>query len=354
MGDDSTGEASVPDARTDLAVVVPKPDTGDAIARLRDAGIYDDTRRVREHDGDHVEIPVVVPPEAENWRVIEQADPAPRVAGLDDLLAERGFSETEIAAAPSAWAVIGDVVLARFGDCPRREEVGEALLDLQNAETVLDRKGIDGEHREPDVEVVAGSGETETVHTEHGTKYALDLATVMFSPGNKRERVRMGEVVDADERVLDAFAGIGYFTLPMARAGAAVTAIERNPAAFRYLIENVPLNGVDEQVRPFRADCRDVVEAFAEREDPFDRIVMGYYDAFEYLDPALSVLADGGIVHMHEATPEAELPGRPVERLRGAVESIDRRVEVLDQRRVKTHSEGVVHVVVDAWSTTAG
>jgi tRNA wybutosine-synthesizing protein 2 len=332
----------------DLAVVVPKPETGDAIARLREAGTYDATRRVREGEDGGVEIPVVAPPDDVAGRVIEQSDPDPRVAGLDDLLAERGFSETEIAATPSSWAVIGDIVLARFEGCPRPNEVGEALLDLQSAETVLDRRGIAGEHREPDVEVVAGSGETETVHTEHGTQYALDLATVMFSPGNKRERVRMGEVVEADERVLDAFAGIGYFTLPMARAGAEVTAIERNPAAFRYLIENVPLNGVGERVRPFRADCRDAIDGFAEAGETFDRVVMGYYDAFEYLDPVLSVLEDGGVLHMHEATPEAEFPGRPVARLREAAESMHRSVEVLDQRRVKTHSEGVSHVVVDA------
>jgi tRNA wybutosine-synthesizing protein 2 len=335
-------------AERDLAVVVPEPEADDAIARLQEAGTYDATRRVREAGNGRAEIPVVAPPDDVSGQVIEQSDPESRVAGLDDLLAERGFSPTDIAAAPSSWAVIGDVVLARFEGCQRPNEVGEALLDLQNAETVLDRRGITGEHREPDVEVVAGSGETETVHTEHGTRYALDLATVMFSPGNKRERVRMGEVVEADERVLDAFAGIGYFTLPMARAGAEVTAIERNPAAFRYLIENAPLNGVGDRVRPFRADCRDAVGAFAESGETFDRVVMGYYDAFEYLDPALSVVADGGIVHMHEAAPEAELPGRPVERLRAAASAADRSVAVLDRRKIKTYSEGVSHVVVDA------
>jgi tRNA wybutosine-synthesizing protein 2 len=346
------GESDRSGARTDLAVVVPNPDTGDTIAELREAGLYDDTRRVREHDDDHVEIPVVATPEGVG-RVIEQADPEPRVAGLDDLLAERGFSAAEIGAAPGSWAVIGDVVLARFEGCPRRAEVGEALLDLQNAETVLDRRGIDGEHREPDVEVVAGSGETETIHTEHGTEYALDLAAVMFSPGNKRERVRMGEVVDQGERVLDAFAGIGYFTLPMARAGARVTAIERNPAAFRYLIENAPLNGVGDRVRPFRADMRDAVDGFRDGGETFERVVMGYYDAFEYLDPALSVLEDGGVLHMHAATPEAELPERPVERLRAAADAMGRTVEVLEQRRVKAHGEGVFHVVVDARVGTA-
>ncbi|MFB6174176.1 MAG: class I SAM-dependent methyltransferase family protein [Halobacteriales archaeon] len=334
-----------------LAAVVGKERTGEAIAALRSEGVYDDTRRVRAGAGDTNELPVTAPPAETDVRaVIEQSDPEHRVTGLDDLLRERGWSDAEIERAPGSWAVVGDVVLVRFpGDCPRRGEVGRALLDLQGADTVLARRGIEGEHREPDVEVVAGSGRTETVHTEHGTRYALDLAEVMFSPGNKAERARMGEVATEGERVLDMFAGIGYFALPMARAGAGVTAIERNPAAFRYLTENAVLNGVEDRFRPIRADCRDVVGWAADGLDvAADRVVMGHYDAHEYLDAALAALEPGGVLHMHEATPEALLPERPVERLRAAAAEAGRTVEGLEHRRVKTHSEGVVHAVVDA------
>jgi tRNA wybutosine-synthesizing protein 2 len=159
----------------------------------------------------------------------------------------------------------------------------------------------------------------------------------------------MGEAVAADERVVDMFAGIGYFSLPMARAGATVTAIERNPAAFRYLLENVQLNDVADRVVPYRADCRDVLAQTGEAGDvTADRVVMGYYEAHEYLDAALDALAPGAVVHMHEATPEALVFERPVERLREAAAARDRAVEVLDRRRVKGYSEGVAHVVVDA------
>jgi tRNA wybutosine-synthesizing protein 2 len=137
------------------------------------------------------------------------------------------------------------------------------------------------------------------------------------------------------------FAGIGYFTLPMARAGAHVTAVERNPTAFQFLLENAVTNGVQDRVDAYRADCRDV-EASA------DRVVMGYYDAYEYLDAALDALDPGGVVHLHEATPEDCLWDRPVGRLRDAANERGRTVEVLDRRRVKSHSEGVWHVVVDA------
>jgi tRNA wybutosine-synthesizing protein 2 len=330
---------------SDLAALVPKPASEAVAARFRADGIYDGARSVREYDAERVAVPVTDPPSG--YEVVVQADPAYRGADLPALLRQRGFSAAEIDRAPGSWAVVGSVVLAAFGDCERRAEVGEALLDLHGeADTVLARGGIDGPHREPDVAVVAGAGDTETVHTEHGTRYALDLAEVMFSPGNKAERVRMGEVVAADERVLDPFAGIGYFALPMARAGARVTAIERNPTAFRYLLENARLNGVGDRLAPVRGDCREVLAARPDGQA--DRAVLGYYDAPAYLDAALPALAPGGVLHLHAAVPDARYPDRPVDRLEAAAADVGRGIEVLDVWTVKTHSEGVRHAVVDA------
>ncbi|SIR52249.1 methyltransferase [Haladaptatus litoreus] len=329
----------------DLAVLVEKPKAETAIAELTAEGVYDDTRKVREHDGKTVELPVTEEPTGTDvLDVIEQVSPEPRLPDLEAHLRAQGWSEDELDLAPKSWAVIGSVILAQFEDCPRKEEVGEALLDLHGeADTILSRDGISGEHREPETTVVAGSGDTETIHTEHGTKYALDLRKVMFAPGNQQERARMGTIVEPGERVLDMFAGIGYFTLPMARAGAQVTAVERNPTAFQFLLENAVLNGVTENIDAYRVDCREI-----EMDQPVARVMMGYYDAHEYLDSALAALEPGGIVHMHETTPENRLWERPVGRLREAAETHGCRVEILDKRRVKSHSEGVWHVVVDA------
>ncbi|MFW5974493.1 MAG: class I SAM-dependent methyltransferase [Natrialbaceae archaeon] len=336
---------------TPLSAVVEKTRTQAALGSLRAEGVYDDSRSIYECGSETVAIPVTDPPqETDVLDVIEQAGET-RERGLDDHLARAGWSAAEIERAPGSWAVIGSVILVDTTDCPRPAELGEALLAMHgNADTVLARGGISGEHREPGGEVIAGEGDTETVHREHGTTYALDLSEVMFSPGNKAERARMGEVVEAGERVLDMFAGIGYFTLPMARSGAAVTAVERNPASFAYLVENVVRNGVQESVETYRADCRDVVAGGIEGDDAFefDRVVMGYYDAYEYLDSALAALSAGGTVHMHEATPDTLVPDRPVERLESAAAEAGRSVDVLDTRTVKGYSEGVSHVVVDA------
>lgn len=332
---------------TALAAIVEKGRTQAAIAALRAEGVYDTDRSVHKASGETIAIPVTAPPRDTDVLEVVREQGEPRLRTLTDHLRERGWTDGELAAAPSSWAVIGSVVLVEMGETPRPTEVGEALLAMHGeADTVLARGGIDGQHREPDVEVVAGEGDTATVHREHGTEYAMDLAEVMFSPGNKAERARMGETVDASERILDMFAGIGYFTLPMARAGGQITAVEHNPDAFEFLLENAMRNGVADRIEPYRADCREVVAAH--EGEKFDRVVMGYYEAHEYLDSALSALASGGWLHMHEATPEALVPERPVERVRAAAERVGRAVDVEATRTVKGYSEGVAHVVVDA------
>ncbi|APX97867.1 class I SAM-dependent methyltransferase [Natronorubrum daqingense] len=361
-----------------LAAVVEKPRSETAIESLRAEGVYDDSRRVREDGPERVALPITKPPtETPVLEVVRQLEPEPRNPDLEDRLAARGWSEADLESVPGSWAVIGSVVVVTIpDDCPDERELGEALLEIHGeADSVLADEGIAnggeaGTFREPKTRHVAGERETETIHTEHGTRYGLDPSKVMFSPGNQAERARMGELVESGERVFDMFAGIGYFTLPMARAGAHVTATERNPTAVRYLLENAMLNGVETRVDVYVSDCRDLasnVEA--------DRVVMGYYgsaadgvddegrsedgqrevghgtrtdEAHDFLSDALRALVPGGVVHYHEATPRSRLWERPLERLEAASEEASREFEVLEKRRVKSHSAGVDHVVVDA------
>lgn len=330
------------DTPGELAVIVRKPRTERAIAALGAEGVYDTDRSAEAYDADRVALPVTSRPRETAVDEITEVDLPSRTEGLPELLRERGWSEAEIERAPSSWAVIGSVVLVRLGDVPAPADVGEALLELHGeADTVLERRGIRNTERRPDVAVLAGTGVTETVHVEHGTRYALDLSTVMFSPGNKAERARMGRLVEPGDRVFDMFAGIGYFTLPMARAGADVTATEIRPIAFRYLLENAVMNEVSDRVEAIRADCRAV--------DPTaDRVVMGHYDAHEYLPSALGALTRGGMLHLHGAGPQAVQPDRAIKRLERAVAAADRDLEVDAVRDVKGYSAGVRHIVVDA------
>ncbi|WP_252701343.1 class I SAM-dependent methyltransferase [Natronosalvus vescus] len=379
LNQDTNSSQAVPTQHTDssdptlesnlhpLAVVVEKSRSETAIESLQAEGVYDDDRRVREYGPETVALPVLEPPaDTAVLEVIRQVDPDYRTRDLTDHLRERGWSDADLETAPGSWAVVGSVILVRLPpECHDETEVAEALLELHGeAETVLADDGIaneaeSGTYREPRTRLLAGSRDTETVHVEDGTHYALDPTRVMFSPGNQAERRRMATVVEPDERVFDMFAGVGYFTLPMARAGAGVTATELNPTAFRYLLENAMANEVSRQVDAYHSDCRDLAA-----DVTADRVVMGYYgvadgvddeghgarsdEAVDFLPAALEALEPGGVIHYHEATPEAELWERPIGRLEAAVERVGRSLEVLETRRVKSHSAGVEHVVVDA------
>ena len=326
-----------------LAALVPTDYVGAAIDTFRDAGVYDTDRRITVHDDRTVAVPVSSRPTGGGYEaLVVQGSPERRRSDLASHLRARGFTTREIERAPTAWGVVGDVVLVEFpAACRRREAVAAALLELHgNAHTVLSREGIEGRCREPTVAVVAGEGPTETVHREHGVTYALDLAAVMFSPGNQAERARMGRVVSPGEHVFDMFAGIGYFALPMAVAGARVTATEINPDAFDYLLENRDRNDVQDRISPYLADCRTVRTAA-------DRVVLGHYDGPAYLESALDALRPGGTLHCHAAV-RLDRRDEPRRRLERLVDGRDRALESVSRRTVKTTGERWEHVVLDA------
>lgn len=253
---------------------------------------------------------------------------------------------------PDRWEKVGEVLLLRFPTALRshQQAVCRAYASVLGAKAVLDVSGgIEGTLREPRTELLWGE-DTETVHVENGVRYRLDPRKVMWSSGNVDERIRMGRTVEEGEVVVDLFAGIGYFALPMAIHGGAsrVYACEANPVAHGYLVENVDLNGAD-AVEPRLGDCRTVAP-----EGVANRVVLGYLDdTHRFLPAALRALRRGGWVHYHEAVPDARA-GDLVGRLRGAAREAGLTLKALNRRRVKSYAPGVSHWVLDALTVPGG
>ncbi|MEK6851847.1 MAG: class I SAM-dependent methyltransferase family protein, partial [Candidatus Thermoplasmatota archaeon] len=171
----------------------------------------------------------------------------------------------------------------------------------------------------------------------------LDPAKVMFSSGNLAERMRMGRVVRPGETVVDLFAGIGYFALPMAvhARPSRVVACEVNPDAFSYLEDNVRLNRAW-CVEPRLGDCRRTAP-----EGVADRIVMGYLDAESHLDVAMRAAKDACVLHYHESTPVEEVPEGPWSRVESAAKVAGLRARLLAVHRIKSYAPRIRHVVLD-------
>lgn len=246
---------------------------------------------------------------------------------------------------PSGWQVLGDIIIVSLkeGLENRKTEIGRALLSIYpRCRTVLLDRGIAGQTRKPEREVILGEI-TETLHKENGCIFKLDAMRIMYSQGNQNEKRRMSKL-GGGEIVVDMFAGIGYFSIPMAvhSAPKKIIALEINPVAFDYLRENVKLNKVEEIVEPIPGDCAGVCPIGIA-----DRVIMGYLEANMYLELGIRALLPGGILHYHEAVPEA-IERRPVERLMEAAGKMHRKAEIMGVRRIKKYSPGVWHVVVDA------
>jgi tRNA wybutosine-synthesizing protein 2 len=258
---------------------------------------------------------------------------------------------TRAAEMPPGYQRLGRVLLLRLPDGfrPYYPAIGRAWQEALGVATVLNRAGpIAGELRRPAVETLAGT-DTETEVVEHGIRWRFDARRIMFAAGNRTERRRAGEVTRPGESVADLFAGIGYFAIPAARRGGAgrVVAVEKNPDAYRYLVENVRRNGVADRVECVLGDNRRV--DLPRRS--FDRVFLGYLpDAFPWIPRAIDLLRrEGGWVHAHrvvDARGGRSAAARAIEDAAGAAGAT--LLAPPHVREVKPYGPGRAHVVVDA------
>lgn len=341
-------------------VRVRRHDVDEALRRLLAAGVVERGRRVIERGPDGL-IPLVSEPPARALAGIahdlgEVADGelpgrAQRTTPHAEVVAlarGAGWAPGEVALLPDRWERLGRVLVLRLpgGLDGREREAASLYARVLRVGTVLrEVGGVEGVERRPSVRLVWGEG-TVTVHREHGVGYEFDAARQMFSKGNVEERLRMGRAVGRGETVVDMFAGIGYFSLPMAVLGAPrrVHACEIDPEAHGWLVRNVRRNHVGGVVGPLLGDCREVAP-----RGVADRVVMGYVGGTEaFLPVAMEALAPGGgVVHLHDKWVEEAVPSRPLASVEAAAGAAGRVARLLGWREVKSFAPGVVHAVLD-------
>jgi tRNA wybutosine-synthesizing protein 2 len=330
-----------------LAVRVEKGEAESVRRILLNRGVLDKRRKIIERRG-WVEIPVSS--NDGNYEYIRQRKPVfyrPRLSfkAVRDSLREK-LRREELRRLKGGWELIGDVLILKMSEELDKEGkciIAERFMDfIPKVKVVLNRGGIANPFREPISEVLAGTA-GETIHKENGCRFKIDPSKVMFSTGNMGERRRMATIADNDEIVLDMFAGIGQFTIPMAKHSKPkrVLSIEKNPVAYSYLVENVKLNGLV-NVTPILGDCRE--------ESPrgeVNRVIMGYFfDTLKFLPHALAALDAGGVIHFHDLVHRRKLDERAVE-LMDMVGAMGYALGRINPRIVKSYSPSRYHAVFD-------
>ena len=207
---------------------------------------------------------------------------------------------------PRKWKKIGDIIVADFSQISKEDlhHISQIYANILKVKTVLQKNRVNGELREPENTEILFGKDTETEIVEYGLRYKMDLSKTMWSPGNTGwravldgpKKVSSFYTFDNPKIIIDYFAGIGYFTIQLAKSypRANIISIEKNPISIEYLSKNLEINNIN-NVEVINDDCRNV-------ERNGDVIHLGYIgNTLDHLEHAYNCLNDEGVAVFHEA-----------------------------------------------------
>jgi len=278
-------------------------------------GIIDRTLEIQKNRN-HIYIPILRQPEEKELSMLKTQVPDFQLATnvftkkkqqrktLAQVLENR-LPPHLLASLPRALDIVGDIAIIEIPAELKTHErlIGEAILKVhKNVRTVLAKAGaVSGTYRLREFEVVAGETKTATIHKEYGCKYHVDIAKAYFSPRLSQEHNRVASLVKKSETVIDLFAGVGPFSVLIAKnnADAKVYAVDINPEAIELLERNIRLNRVENRVIPIQGDARQAVEK--RLLGVADRVIMNLPEkALEFVDTACKAIKPaGGMVHYY-------------------------------------------------------
>ena len=256
---------------------------------------------------------------------------------------------------PKSLDVVGHIAIIELPDqlAPFDKLVGMGVMEMSpNIRTVMAKAGaFSTDYRTRELRLIAGENNPATHYREHGCVYELDVRTVFFSPRLSHERLRVARQVKPGETVVDMFAGVGPYSILVAKKQplSTVYAVDANPSAFKFLVSNILANKVLSSVTPMMGDAREVVGS--NLSTTADRVIMNLPGkALEFLYIACSSIKEkGGVIHFYSFESTDNPHDAATGRLKERVEAAGRELQsILAVRTVKEIAPHRVQVVVDA------
>ncbi len=269
---------------------------------------------------------------------------------LKDALSGK-LTEKELAMLPRAFDMVGDIAIIEIppGLSRKKSAIAKALKRLHpRTKTVCNKLGErDGKFRLRSLEVLLGS-DTKTEHKESGCRFRLDVQDAYFSVREGTERLRIASQVRPKEKVLVMFSGVGPYAIVIAKSQpnvGKVYAVEINPKAHDYAVENVRINRVQPKVEPVCGDVRKVCPELKER---FDRIVMPLpKGAHEYLDVAFKCIKSGGMIHFYYWDREDDLYSEALKIIQKEAKKAKCTVKIANMQRVLPYGPRIWKICID-------
>jgi tRNA (guanine37-N1)-methyltransferase len=223
---------------------------------------------------------------------------------LTEALADRMPSNL-LSKLPRSFDIVGDIAILELDSelAAFETRISEAIMEVHpNVRAVFAKSGeVSGPERVRPLRYLSGENRTRTIHREQGCLFKVDLSKVFFSPRLSTEHQRVALLVDKGERVVDMFAGVGPFSILIAKrvGDVRVEAIDTNPEAIELVRENVRANRVESKVHAHLGDARDIIRG--ELAQTASRILMNHPSASrDFIREACDGLQpSGGILHYY-------------------------------------------------------
>lgn len=265
------------------------------------------------------------------------------------------ISEEESNLLPRGFQTIGSVIILKLNPKLFKKKIliGEKCLEiLPSIKSVYLSTGvIKGQFRTPEkIEFLVGEDNPIVEHKEHNVLYRFDITKIMFSKGNVNERKYLTTIVKENEIIVDMFAGIGYFSLPIAVHAKPKTiySIELNPESYNFFVENIELNHVKNIIVPINGDCKEEVLKLSGKGIRADRVIMGVFPApKDYIKEALTLLKPKGTIFHYEGIRAKENYLSLFEEFNEIGERENISCNLLSYRLVKSYGPNLYHVVTD-------
>lgn len=203
----------------------------------------------------------------------------------------------------SAFDQIGDIIIVRIPDSllSKKKLIGETLLkEVKIAKSVFyQASAVEGDFRTRNLEILAGDDRTETVYKEFGCKFTVDVENAFFSPRLSTERERIANLVEDGETVVNMFAGVGMFSVMIAKKKkCTVYSIDINPVASNLCEKNILSNKLLGNVISISGDASKVIKE--KLTDKSDRTLMLLPErSDEFLQSAINATKSGGVIHYY-------------------------------------------------------
>ncbi|WP_342765699.1 class I SAM-dependent methyltransferase family protein [Methanohalobium sp.] len=274
---------------------------------LIDKGILNPSAKIFS-DGCFLYLPVVRQPDDCELSEIKQISDDIIVGDYEFELMEKPPTFDDLLGYVPHYEMVGDIAIIDEDDEFESRKIADVILKLHpNIKTVLGTTApVGGEYRVRKVKVIKGENRTETIHKEHGCRYAVDIAGAYFTPRLSTERERVLSFIGSGDVVVDMFAGVGPYSILIAKKVDVkkVIAIDKNPSAVRFLRKNIELNSVN-NVFAIEGSAGTKAQEFA---GTADHVIMNLpHSAEEYLDTAVKITKTGGMIHYYDINPEDDL-----------------------------------------------